>query len=246
MKQFSLITLLFLLVHPLTWAIDESYKIQCDTKIASQCQVDAMTTQGWETYHSYCKKCHAEDALGSDKAPNLVESLESMTKDEFFANLLLNLPKHHKWQDKPQVSENKKQLWIYLRARADKALPPGRLNVPETIEKPYQVVCGKAKETTVNPCQVDKATFEGWRIFHAFCQGCHARDAQGSIVAPHLLESLQTMSKQVFSEKLLDDYQVYHPWIAGHEVATHVDELWAYLKARTDGVLPVNRPGQLQ
>lgn len=246
MKLFQGVMLL-LLSQLSVAAEDKIYQIQCDANAttASQCQVDSATTQGWNTFHGFCKKCHAEDALGSDDAPNLVDSLAQMSKEDFLANLLTRLPKHHKWQQKPQVIEQQEQLWIYLRARADQALPPGRLNVPEPV--PYKIVCNtETKSTNSNPCQVDKGTFEGWRVFHGFCQGCHGRDANGNTVAPHLLESLKTMSKQSFTEKLLNDYQVYHPWIKEHEVAKHVDDLWAYLTARLNGVLPINRPNKLQ
>lgn len=246
MKFFSAIILL--LFSALLLADETLYQIQCadQAMTATQCQVDAMTTQGWDTFQTFCKKCHGEDALGTDEAPNLVESLAQMSQTEFLDHLLKQHPKQHQWDEKPQVKTQQEALWRYLRARADHVLPIGHLQLPDELVKPYQVVCnGKLRKSVRNPCRVDKVTFEGWRTFHAFCQGCHGKDVVGTTVAPHLLESIKTFSKQSFSEKMLNDYQVYHPWLEEHPVRGQIDELWAYLKARSDEALPINRPGRL-
>ena len=45
-------------------------------------------------------------------------------------------------------------------------------------EKPYSVVDGK----------VDKATYNGYRRYHASCHTCHGPDGMGSSYAPNLVE----------------------------------------------------------
>jgi hypothetical protein len=51
-------------------------------------RVDMGTYDGWLTYHTACHICHGPDAMGSDIAPNLRQSLKSMTQQEF-ANKVL-------------------------------------------------------------------------------------------------------------------------------------------------------------
>ena len=51
-------------------------------------KVDSGTYAGWFVYHLSCHMCHGEDASGTDVAPNLRQSLKSMTQVEF-ANKVL-------------------------------------------------------------------------------------------------------------------------------------------------------------
>ena len=51
-------------------------------------KVDMGTYEGWLTYHTACHICHGPDAMGSDIAPNLRQSLKSMTQSEFTNKVL--------------------------------------------------------------------------------------------------------------------------------------------------------------
>jgi hypothetical protein len=46
-------------------------------------KVDLGTYAGWLTFHTACHICHGQDAMGSDIAPNLRETMKSMTQSEF-------------------------------------------------------------------------------------------------------------------------------------------------------------------
>lgn len=74
------------------------------------------------------------------------------------------------------------------------------------------VSCGGAAEETlpydVRNGLVDQSTFQGWRVFHSTCHGCHGIDAIGTTVAPNLVEQIKGMSARDFSIKVLTRYRI--------------------------------------
>ena len=83
--------------------------------------------QGWKWWHVYCYRCHGVDALGTTTAPNLIDPTEKITRAEFLRVVRSGVPKTamqawNKLLDDNQVG----QVYLYVRARADKVLPPGR------------------------------------------------------------------------------------------------------------------------
>jgi mono/diheme cytochrome c family protein len=96
-------------------------------------------------------------------------------------------------------------------------------------------------------CRVDLATYIGWRVFHAQCATCHARDALGSSFAPDLVERIRGMDQRAFVRALDDGYMgpddPAPPRGANPDVARYYNELWSYLRARASGELP---PGPLE
>ena len=116
-------------------------------------------------------------------------------------------------------------------------------------EPPYRVECDANAEPGTHPCQVDRATYVGWRTFHAVCHTCHAQDAVGSSFAPALLPRIRMIDKARFVEVVDKGFTgqvgVMPAWGANPNVNRYYDELWAYLRARADGVLPPGRPRRL-
>ena len=49
---------------------------------------DFGTYAGWFTYHLACHMCHGQDASGTDVAPDLRQSLKTMTQVEFASKVL--------------------------------------------------------------------------------------------------------------------------------------------------------------
>ncbi len=111
---------------------------------------------------------------------------------------------------------------------------------------PYTVVCSAEG----GPCSVDKKTYIGWRTFHATCFQCHAQDAVGSTFAPNLLERLKTVDHARFLNSVRNGFQgqigVMPAWKDDPNVAPHIEELYSYLRARSDGVLPPGKPKRLK
>ncbi len=108
------------------------YTVECaqGAQNASQCQVDKGTFIGWRTFHGFCHQCHSQDAIGSTFAPSLLERMKEIDHERFahsvaegYTGQVGVMPA---WKDNPNVSKRYEELYAYLRARAEGALPPGR------------------------------------------------------------------------------------------------------------------------
>ena len=99
---------------------------------------------------------------------------------------------------------------------------------------------------------IDWYTFSGFRRYHSECHVCHGPDGEGSTYAPGLVESLKTMSYPEFmlivatgKEEVRTDKQAKMPALGNNlNVACYLDDIYVYLKARADGVLPRGRPAK--
>lgn len=132
-------------------------------------------------------------------------------------------------------------LAILLGLCALMAMPSGGARAAE--EKPYVVKDGK----------VDKATFNGWRRYTESCLRCHGPDGAGSSYAPVLLESLKSMSEEDFNEVVVNGrvdvkpgkQSVMPAFGTVEDVVLYLHDIYAYLKARSDGVLGRGRPPRI-
>jgi methanol metabolism-related c-type cytochrome len=110
-------------------------------------------------------------------------------------------------------------------------------------EKPYTIVEGK----------VDKKTFNGWRRYTESCMRCHGPDGAGSSYAPDLVDSVKHMTQDEFNDIVVNGRtnvnaaaeNVMPPFGEVEDVVTYLDDIWAYLKARADGVLGRGRPPRI-
>ena len=113
-------------------------------------------------------------------------------------------------------------------------------------DKPYSVECGTNAETGEKQCLVDRATYVGWRTFNSVCYVCHGQDAVGTTFAPSLVERLQQIDKERFLYVVNNGFQgqigVMPAWKDNPNVNKHFEELYSYIKARSDGALPTGRP----
>ena len=126
----------------------------------------------------------------------------------------------------------------------------GSLAQEPKAEKPYTVECGPdADEGGATTCRVDRATYVGWRTFHAICHTCHGQDALGSSFAPDLVVRVRDVDKATFLKAMNEGFTgqmgVMPPWKQDPNVNKFFEELWSYLQARKDGVLLPGRPKRL-
>jgi methanol metabolism-related c-type cytochrome len=99
---------------------------------------------------------------------------------------------------------------------------------------------------------VDWYTFSGFRRYHSECHVCHGPDGEGSTYAPGLVESMKTMSYADFMlvvasgrEVIRADKKSIMPALGDNaNVMCYIDDIYIYLKARADGVLPRGRPAK--
>src|SRR3954453_1631061 len=112
-------------------------------------------------------------------------------------------------------------------------------------EKPYKI----EKDGTV-----DWATFSGFRRFNSECFVCHGPDGVGSSFAPALVDSLKTLSYEQFLEIVTNGKTEVNTAVqkkmpafgTNPNVMCYIDDLYAYLKARSDGALGRGRPAKHQ
>ena len=97
-------------------------------------KVDAHTYNGWRRYTESCLRCHGPDGAGSSYAPDLTESLKSMSEDQF-KEVVVNGRKNvntasenvmPSFGTNPNVSCYMDDIFIYVRARANEAIGRGR------------------------------------------------------------------------------------------------------------------------
>jgi len=96
--------------------------------------VDWYTFSGFRRYHAECHVCHGPDGLGGSFAPALVESLQTLTYDDFL-EVVVNGRKRigaSEQSNMPSFGNNLNvmcfidDLFAYLKARADGAIGRGR------------------------------------------------------------------------------------------------------------------------
>jgi len=101
---------------------------------------------------------------------------------------------------------------------------------------PYKVAEGN---------KVDAQTLSGWKTWRAMaCERCHGA-AQEGMVGPSLINSLKVLSKDEFKATVLKGRieKGMPNFDASKMVSENIDNLYAYLKGRSDGKI---EPGRLQ
>ncbi len=93
-------------------------------------------------------------------------------------------------------------------------------------------------------CQIDLWLTRGYRAFSQ-CQVCHGLTGAGSTIGPSLLDLLQEIDDERFIEVVANGMEgqigVMPAWGTNPNVMNYIEQLYAYLKARSDGVLPSGR-----
>lgn len=93
--------------------------------------------------------------------------------------------------------------------------------------------------TVVDGYKVDANTLKGFRAWRAAaCDRCHGANQEG-LVGPSLVISLKTLSKQEFITVLTNGRLEKGMQSFGNSpvVMDNIDQLYAYLKGRSDGAI---------
>ena len=121
---------------------------------------------------------------------------------------------------------------------------PNDLTMPvDPIDNPYHVADG----------QVDRGTYNGYRRYHASCHVCHGPDGLGSSFAPALIDSMKQLDYGAFAEVVVNGRQaegasgnsVMPSFAFDPNVMEYMNDIYGYLRARSDGVLERGRPTRL-
>jgi mono/diheme cytochrome c family protein len=98
-------------------------------QVSDGTKVDAHTMNGWRTWRAMaCERCHGAAQEGL-VGPSLVNSLKTLTKDQFKETVLngrieKGMPN---FGGSKMVVENIDNLYAYLKGRSDGAIQPGHL-----------------------------------------------------------------------------------------------------------------------
>jgi methanol metabolism-related c-type cytochrome len=111
-------------------------------KISADGVVDWYTYSGFRRYHSDCHVCHGPNGEGSSYAPALIESLKTLNYADFTSIVTNGRNNVDAANDKvmPSFASNVNvmcfldDIYVYLRARANNAIPGGR--PPNHEDKP--------------------------------------------------------------------------------------------------------------
>lgn len=103
-----------------------------------------------------------------------------------------------------------------------------------------------ATATAAATATVTWAEFSGYKRYGGNCLQCHGPDGMGSSFAPNLTESLKAIDHEKFTETVVNgrvngEY-VMPAFGADPNVMCYLDDIHAYLKARSEGRIGRGRP----
>ncbi len=93
--------------------------------------------------------------------------------------------------------------------------------------------------TVVDGYKVDAKTMQGFRTWRqAACDRCHGANQEG-MVGPSLVNSLKTLTKEEFVKTVRDGRleKGMQSFGTSQVVMDNIDNLYAYLKGRSDGAI---------
>jgi putative heme-binding domain-containing protein len=163
---------------------------------------------GWKWWHVYCFRCHGVDAIGTSLAPNLTDPNRKLADEEFLQIVRNGTPQKGMpaW-DQLLNDKQIREVYIYVRARAEKLLPRGR---PDEVGPnggpwvpPADWVAGASTSTVKAPEPIAAPAATEWTpyiqgnpkvgeaLFHnpqgkAACGRCHVVNGKGKAVGPDL------------------------------------------------------------
>ena len=120
--------------------------------------------------------------------------------------------------------------YLLLKSFAGLLVATGSLAFGQTPPVPYKVVEGY---------KVDAKTMEGFRTWRAAaCDRCHGANQEG-MVGPSLVNSLKTLPKEDFIKVVRDGRleKGMQSFSSSKMVMDNMDNLYAYLKGRSDGAI---------
>ena len=113
----------------------------------------------------------------------------------------------------------------------------------ETAETPLRDAYHQAPKDTVS-----QAVYSGWKQFNLNCARCHGEDALGTTIAPHLILSLKPDGPINTKELFMQTVCAGRPakgmpsWCALGLGMDKIDEIYQYVKGRSDAKISPGRP----
>jgi mono/diheme cytochrome c family protein len=102
--------------------------------------------------------------------------------------------------------------------------------------------------TVVDGNKVDAETLKGFKAWRAAaCDRCHGANQQG-LVGPSLIERLKILTKDEFVKTVTEGRleKGMPSFKTSKMVMSHIDQLYAYLKGRSDGAITKSKVEPMQ
>jgi Cytochrome C oxidase, cbb3-type, subunit III len=99
---------------------------------------------------------------------------------------------------------------------------------------------------------VDQATYDGWKQYNLNCARCHGEDVLGTTIAPHLILSLKPDGPINTQELFVQTVCAGRPekgmpsWCALGMDPAKINQIFAYVKGRSEGKIAPGRPAVRQ
>jgi mono/diheme cytochrome c family protein len=117
------------------------------------------------------------------------------------------------------------------------------------VDAPSQEGIAAGKFYKVVDGRVDARTYNGYRRYHAGCNHCHGPDGVGSSFASSLVDrplDIDDFRRVVLGGQSSGRTSVMKGFADDPNFAPYVDDIYAYLQARADGVVGRGRPPKLE
>ncbi|MFZ5790377.1 MAG: c-type cytochrome, methanol metabolism-related [Pseudomonadota bacterium] len=132
-------------------------------------------------------------------------------------------------------------IWLLIVLAVTVSFAPASKAQEFDPEHPYKI----APDGTV-----DWYVYNGYRRYASTCHVCHGPDGLGSSFAPALVDSLKKMTYDQFAEVVVNGRKnvttatenVMPSFGTNPDVVCYLNDIYAYLKARSDGMVGRGRP----
>ena len=163
-----------------------------------------------------------------DKVEEVVEATESVVND-----VISTVESTVEEVVEPAVTE---AITTATTAVEEATMPVAEPAAPVSAGGLYSVVDGN---------KLDENSYAGFKLFRNWCARCHGTYGQG-MVGPNLADSLKVISEKQFYDTVENGKTgtigSMPAWKANVEVMENKGQLYAYLKARSDGAIGVEKP----
>ncbi len=101
-----------------------------------------------------------------------------------------------------------------------------------------------AASATTSP--VYKGVYNGWKWWHVYCFRCHGTDALATTLAPDLIDPARRLTRAAFLAVVRDGrpdkgMQAWAKLLSPEQIG----DLFTYVRARSDKILPPGRPDEV-
>jgi len=116
-----------LLLTAAVWSAYDAAPLAAQSSTAAPSDTYQDVYNGWKWWHVYCYRCHGTNAIATATAPDLIDPNRKLTAAAFLKIVKHGAPEKgmQAW-DKLLDDKQIAQIHLYVRARTDKVLPPGR------------------------------------------------------------------------------------------------------------------------